>query len=232
MNRGCSSNPANILACQGPCWGQPEAPAPATPAPARASVQSVTFTELVWSLKACVRARGFEKFGYRIYYSTEFSSTGLFWGMRNIPDLKLYLVKTAVCVTKKFNLLIPWVPVWSGSGCSACVCILKPAEGTEDSSSLLPADVSFLRWCKMPLAGPCLLPTPCIPRYPLLEGRPCGWSCVQDTGCKVGGAVCSGRNVHAHMGRGAKQALGTSAPLRCPGSTPELGTHLHTAALG
>ncbi|XP_015492160.1 acyl-coenzyme A thioesterase 11 isoform X1 [Parus major] len=28
----------------------------------------------------------------------------------------------------------------------------------------------------MPLAGPCLLLSPSIPRYPLLVGRPCGWS--------------------------------------------------------
>lgn len=60
-------------------------------------------------------------------FSTEFSSTGLFWGMRNIPDLKMYLVKTTAGVTKMFNLLIPWAPVWSSSGCRAravSVCVL------------------------------------------------------------------------------------------------------------
>lgn len=75
-----------------------------------------------------------------------------------------------------------------------------------------------------------LLPCPSIPRYPLLVGRPLAGPAVQDSGCKAGGAVCSGRNVHARMDRGTKQTSGTSAPLGCPGSTPDLGTHLHRGA--
>lgn len=70
---------------------------------------------------------------------------------------------------------------------------------------------------------PWLGPASC--HLPLSQGIHCcgearGWSCVQDSGCEAGGAVCSGRNVHA---RGAKQASGTSAPLGCPGSTQTWG---------
>lgn len=35
---------------------------------------------------------------YSVYFSTEFSTIGFFWGMRNITDLKMHLVKTLFAV--------------------------------------------------------------------------------------------------------------------------------------
>lgn len=75
-----------------------------------------------------------------------------------------------------------------------------------------------------------LLPPP--PPAEGLWGGPTGAPVGQDSAREAGGAVCSGRSLHARMAGGAKQASGTSAPLRCPGSTPDLGTCLRTAARG
>lgn len=80
---------------------------------------------------------------------------------------------------------------------------------------------------KVPAASRLLLPP-----AEGLWGHPMGATIVQDSTCEAGGAVCSGRSVHARMAEGAEQTSGTSVPLRCPGSTPDLGTRLHADAQG
>lgn len=64
--------------------------------------------------------------GYRVYFSAELSSTGLFWGMRSIPDLKMYLVKAAAGATKELNLLFHGyqAAVAQAAGPELPVCVL------------------------------------------------------------------------------------------------------------
>lgn len=162
-------------------------------------------------------------------FSTEFSGTGLFWGMRNIPDLKMYLVKAAVGVTKKLNLLIPWVPVWSSSGCRAravCVCALNLLKAQRRAAVCCQQMFHFRDGAKWPW----LDPASChLPASPLLVGRPCGWS---SCGCSAGGAVCSGRNVHAHVGRGCQVSLGHLCTPRVSWQFPRPGDPLAHSCSG
>ena len=59
---------------------------------------------------------------------------------------------------------------------------------------------------------PWLDPASC--HLPVSQGIHCSWGgpvagpVVQDSGCKAGGAVCSSRSMHAHMGRGCQESLG------------------------
>lgn len=137
---------------------------------------------------------------------------------------------------------------------AVCVFTLKPTEGPEEISRTLQAAVccrQMLRVtdgtkCPWLDAASCHLPvSQGVCRWEALERRRDGssqglllplaegpWAgltgdpVVQDSAFRAGGAVCSGRSVHACMAGGAKQASGTLHPW-CPGSTPDLGTCSH-----